>query len=277
MNARGVLKTSSSRSYAVRTHLHRRVVLGSHSLVVRMIACHALDAGSIPAGSVFSTRNNNKVLRLTHTFLYSLTYSKTMRWILFELACRVLYIVLVKLAIECCFYLSFGFQYEYACVFCQCHNQSIDFCFQSVYEPYDNPYISNISTSAFTRVPTCIVSPNESILRDELINLCHQSKSWGLLGLSCASYMHAHVHDSTLLLNFYKSRIILLVVGLQLYGFMLPGVNTQLRLRWYSVAHIVILLIVLCSILIAPLDAIVAEFQIEPVDSELISYHRANF
>lgn len=196
-----------------------------------------------------------------------------MKWILFELACRVLHIVLVGLAIECSFYLSLGLQYEYACIFSQCHNQSIDFCFQSVHEPYYNPYMAhNVSSPVSTpEVPTYTeVTSDEGIIKDEFTNIYHQSKSWGLLGLSCASYMHAHVHDPALLLYFYKIRIMLSVVGLQCYAFALPGVDTKLRLRWYTVAHIAFLLLVLCSISIAPLQAIVFEFKIEPVDSELI-------
>lgn len=195
-----------------------------------------------------------------------------MKLILFELVCRVLYIILVGLAIECCFYLSLGFQYEYACIFCQCHNQSTDFCFQSFFEPYDNPYCHSASSPA-TEIETAIYKSCSDLWasKNEIsTNLCHQSKSWGSLGLSCASYMHADVNDPAILLYFYKIRIMLLVGGLQCYAFALPGLATRSRQKWLGIAHTSIFLLALCSILIAPLQAIMFEFQIEPVDSELM-------
>jgi hypothetical protein len=182
-----------------------------------------------------------------------------MKSILFELGFRGLYVTLLYAGLALCFYFSFGFQYEYASIFCMSHFQSIDFCFQSLHMPYVNPYIHNTSLT-------------ESLNQHHVGNFLHQSKSWGLLSISSVSYFHNCDVDPRTLIWCYKARVLIFVCGLQYWGFALPGVHTNARLKWITIGHIGWSLLVLSTHVIAPCLVIAWELFIEPFDSELILY-----
>ena len=182
----------------------------------------------------------------------------TMKSILIELGYRGLYILLTYIGIELCFYFSFGYMCEYILAACQYHYQTIDFGFYNLLQHYSNPYIHS-------------KSGNFLLNDDHYKELSYQSKSWGLLGLSSASYLHQINIAHWLQLWYYKVYPLLFIFAFQYVAFMYPGVHKNMRNRVIAWSHMLIFSHILCTLAIPLFVTIGAEFQIEPFDSELIS------
>lgn len=183
-----------------------------------------------------------------------------MKPILFELGFRGLYVILLYTSMALCFYLSAGFQHEYASVLCHSHYQSIDFSYQNHSLPYNNPYYH---------------SSNQILLlshNDEL-NFLHQSKSWGLLSLPSVCYFHNWNVDPSMLIWYYKTRVMLVFLAFQWFGFALPGIYKSIRLQWFACVFLIALFLAAVSIAVASFLVIAAELYIEPFDSELLFLH----
>ena len=186
-----------------------------------------------------------------------------MKFILFELGFRGLYVVLLYTGITICFYLSAGFQYEYASVLCHSHYQSIDFCFNSLLLPYNNPHIY---------VDLISINSDEANFPFAESSFLYPTKSWAYVGISSVCYFHNCSVDPALHVWSIRVCILCFMLAFQCYAFALPGADRKIRLKWITAAHYGLLLLGLYIILTPAMLVAVTELRIEPFDSELIVF-----
>lgn len=221
-----------------------------------------------------------------------------MKYILFEVCYRIVYIVGTITIIECFSYFVLGYQLEYLSGLLALNYQAVDFNFVEDFKQIK--YLLSFNTnlkeendclplkdiqkqSGLCKEKSIILEPPlfsyfESYSLDEkpvhLLTLsANEGKAWFYLFLSCLSYFYCLEVDKSGLSNvlaYLKLMDLSILVLVHIYTVCIPGLLKKWVENYFFICMVIIIILLVSKPSILLLAASFEELQLEQLDSELL-------